>query len=223
MGDKIAPQFVIFGGTFNPIHEGHLGLIRGLLDRGDVDHLFVVPASRNPFRQETRPLPADLRWEMLRLAVSPLAKVSVLDMELRRPQPSYTIDTVTALVSAYPWAKFKLAVGWDVYREFSGWHNPGAILERAGLLVILRRGEPVPAKHDHAGWLRGLPPEWRESVTLTENGEAVDRTGRKIVVFADLGLPDISGSRILAEHAAAHVPEAPRALLEAYWRSQAEE
>ena len=82
------PTFVLFGGTFNPIHEGHVGLVRGLLRRPGIQRVFVVPAARNPFKEAEQPLPPELRLEMVNCALAHLPGAAALDLELRRTGPS---------------------------------------------------------------------------------------------------------------------------------------
>ncbi len=212
------PTFVLFGGTFNPVHEGHLGLIRGLLAREDVRRVFVVPAARNPFKGGAELLPAALRLEMLERALGGVPGASVLDLELRRGQPSYTVETVAALAAKYPRARFKLAMGWDVYESFSEWRRAGAILEQAGLLVVLRGGMRPPAPKDGAAWLCGLPSRWRKRVRMGSNGAGRDEDGRVVLEFINLKLPRISSSRIRGSRTARQVPEGARQVLEAYWK-----
>lgn len=212
-----SPGYIIFGGTFNPVHEGHMGLMRGLLEREQGSCLLAVPASRNPFKGSGRLLPPGLRLEMLRSAMREMERASVLDLELRRPDPSYTIDTVTALGASYPGAVLRLAMGWDVYSQFPGWRDSGEIIERAGLLVIPRAGLNSPPPARGGEWLKGLPAQWRARARLDGKGRIVDGGGRVLVEFIELELPDISSSNILAERNPEQVPEGARELLTAYW------
>lgn len=211
------PAFVLFGGTFNPVHLGHLGLIRGLLQREDVQRVFVVPAARNPFKAVDEPLPATLRLDMLQRALRGISGVSVLDLELRRGQPSYSVETVAALASKYPGVRLMLAMGWDVYETFGEWHNAGGILERAGLMVVTRNGAPLPAHGDRAAWLCGLPPGWRKRVRMGRDGTGRSDEGRELLKFINLRLPNISSTQIRNKHNSRQVPEAARDLLDAYW------
>lgn len=212
------PTFVMFGGTFNPVHLGHLGLVEGLLRRGGVERLFVLPTAQNPFKEDAPSLPAELRLQMVRAAVQGLPGVSVLDMELRRGHPSYTIDTVTALASQYPAADLQLAMGWDVFSEFLRWRSAEAILELSGLWVVLREGFEGPASGDSGAWLAGLPERWRGRLGLDDRGSARDGAGRVVVEFINLALPEISATQIRSERSLEWVPEKARALLAAHWR-----
>ena len=219
MEARTPPRFIVFGGTFNPIHLGHMGLVEGLLRRSGVDHLFVVPTRQNPFKLEQEPLPGALRWEMVCRALRGIPRVSVLDLEMRRAPPAHTVETLAALGSIYPEAVFRLALGWDVYQEFGTWRKAETILDLAGLVVVRRSGSGEVGATEAGGWLEGLPPPWRDRVSLTEDGHLVSQTGRTVAQFIDLDLPEISASRIREERALKWVPEASRGLLAAHWEA----
>ncbi|MCH7477519.1 MAG: nicotinate-nicotinamide nucleotide adenylyltransferase [SAR324 cluster bacterium] len=219
METRTRPRFIVFGGTFNPIHLGHMGLVEGLLRRGGVDHLFVVPTRQNPFKLEQEPLPGALRWEMVCRALRGIPRVSVLDLEMRREHPAYSVETLAVLGSIYPGAVFRLAMGWDVYQEFGTWRKAERILELAELVVVRRSGSGGVGATEAGEWLEGLPPPWRDRVSLTEEGHLVSQTGRTVAQFVDLDLPEISASRIREERALKWVPEASRGLLAAHWEA----
>lgn len=211
------PIFVLFGGTFDPIHEGHLGLVRGLLRMPEIERVFVAPAGQNPFKGAEARLPAQLRLEMASRALAGLPGAAVLDCELRRGGISYTIDTVSELASKYPAAVLKLAMGWDVYGSFRNWRGAEALLELASLLVVSRVGSSPPASSKSEKWLAGLPPQWRERVRMGANGAAREHRGRVVLEFVNLKLPRVSSSRIRTQRDLAHVPAGARELLQAYW------
>lgn len=220
MDVSATPAFVLFGGTFDPIHQGHVGLVQGLLLRPEIQRVFVVPAAQNPFKGVEAELPAQLRLEMVSRALAGISGASVLDMELRRSGPSYSIDTVTALATQYPAARLKLALGWDVYESFLQWRSAETLLELAGLLVVLRGGNATPASarpFPPAQWPGGLPPPWRERLRMGKNGAARDGQGRTVVEFVNLKLPGISSSQIRAKRDLSRVPEGARNLLQEYW------
>lgn len=221
MTQAARPTVVLFGGTFNPLHEGHLGIIQGLLRRPGVSRLLVIPTGRNPFKGAEPLLPVALRAGMVRAAVGHLPRVSVLELELQAPGPSYTIDTVTALARDFPEAGLCLALGWDVFREFPRWRDAPGILALASLWVILRAGTPAPDPARPGDFLAGLPSPLREEVTLDPAGRGLDRRGRVVVEFLELGLPDISSTEIRETHSLERVPPGARELLAAYWESGA--
>ena len=217
MAEYASPNFVLFGGTFDPIHEGHVGVVRGLLLRPDIQKVFLVPAGKNPFKGEGARLPAQLRLEMASRAVAGITGATVLDLELARGGPSYSIDTVTALASQYPRANLKLALGWDVYETFRDWRNASELLELATLLVVLRRGSTTPRSGKPHQWLAGLPANWRDRLRMGANGGAIEPKGRTVVEFVNLRLPRVSSSQIRSNRELARVPAEARNLLAQYW------
>ena len=148
---------------------------------------------------------------------------AVLDCELRRGGPSYTIDTVSELASKYPAAALKLAMGWDVYESFRDWRGAEALLELASLLVVSRAGSPAPTGRKSDDWLAGLPSLWRGKLRMGANGNVrdeivCDKQGRVILEFLNLKLPRVSSSQIRAKRDLSRVPAGARELLQAYWR-----
>ena len=137
----------LFGGSFDPFHDGHLAMIRATLARGLADLVLVVPAAHNPHKPDPCASPAD-RLRMAQLGTAGLAGVDVLDDEVGRPGPSWTIDTLEALARRHPDGSLRLILGADNLPEFHRWRGPQRILELADLLVF-PRGEgavaPPPA------------------------------------------------------------------------------
>ena len=109
----------IFGGTFNPIHSGHVGVaLKAAADYG-LDRVLVVPAARNPFKEGCG---ADaLRWTLVKYACAPHAVLEPCDIELRRGGPSYTIDTVRAVKARFPGARLFFIVGEDNANDIPRW------------------------------------------------------------------------------------------------------
>ena len=128
----------VLGGSFDPVHRGHLDLARSAVRRLRLERLLVVPARRSPFKG-ARPVAARHRLAMLRLAFRGIPKARISPMELRRPAPSYTVDTLRALRRRHPKAEIVLLVGTDAARDFSKWHRASGIRRLASLAVFPRR------------------------------------------------------------------------------------
>jgi nicotinate-nucleotide adenylyltransferase len=128
----------IFGGSFNPIHYGHLLLADDLLERLSFDRLLFVPAAVPPHKPTTTLAPAADRYAMVKLAVADHPHFEVSDLELRRSGPSYTVDTLGALASADQ-ALF-LIVGSETFLDLLSWRAPRRIAELARLVVVPRAG-----------------------------------------------------------------------------------
>jgi nicotinate (nicotinamide) nucleotide adenylyltransferase len=182
-----------------------------------VDQVLIVPAAQSPFKRQRDHLPPALRYRMARESFSALPKTAVLDWEIVRPPPSYTLDTVIALRHAFPRARLWLALGSDVFAGFADWHGAGRILDHAGLLVFPRAQEADgnrPASVPHPR----LPPPWHRHLTPDAEGQLVDPAGRPVVRFVPFDVPALSASRIASERDLSQVPSGARELLAEYWR-----
>ena len=136
----------LYGGTFDPIHNGHLHLITELLTRDVVDEIVVVPAG-NPWMRESAPIAsAEDRLMMVELGVTEIpmeirTRISVSDTEVKRSGPTYTIETVEELRKSRPDASIVLIVGSDASSNIAKWHRSSELLAQVELLVIARDGD----------------------------------------------------------------------------------
>jgi nicotinate-nucleotide adenylyltransferase len=135
----------VFGGTFDPVHLGHLIVAAEAHRRLGLDRVLLIPAGRHPFKGAERPAPAADRLAMLRLAVAGDPRFDVDDRELRRPGPSYTVDTLRALRSERPGDPLSLLVGADAARDLSAWRDAQSIPDLAQVVVLSRPGSVLPA------------------------------------------------------------------------------
>jgi nicotinate-nucleotide adenylyltransferase len=138
----------ILGGTFDPVHLGHLASATDVAATFHLDRVLLVLSARPPHKDESAPAPAALRWRMLELAVAEHGDRGVplepCDVELRREAPSWTVDTLRELRDANPGDEFFLIVGIDAYDEIDTWSRPGQILELANVIVTSRPGRELP-------------------------------------------------------------------------------
>jgi len=131
----------IFGGTFNPIHRGHLAIAEEVRKAIGLDRVLLIPAGRPPHKTGQKIPPAKHRLEMVRLSVRGHPDLEVSDLEVRRRGKSYTIETVKALQRIYPkGTEFYLILGLDAFMEFPTWHLPDALKARCHLVVVSRPG-----------------------------------------------------------------------------------
>jgi nicotinate-nucleotide adenylyltransferase len=135
----------LYGGTFDPIHNGHTHVITELIQRNIVDRLLVIPAGEPRLRENAPKASGAQRRTMCQLAINDLpaeirSKVEVNPIEILRMGPSYTIDTVEAVAQAYPGDEIILIVGTDAYEKLDQWHRVDELMKMVTLEVIQRPG-----------------------------------------------------------------------------------
>lgn len=135
----------IYGGTFDPIHLGHLHVITQLFEKDLVDQLLVVPAGQPLLRENAPIATAQQRRAMCQLALSDLpaeiaTKVQVNPIEVLRMGPSYAIDTVEAVAQSYPGDSIFLVIGQDAAEKLDQWHRIEELRKMVNFLVIGRPG-----------------------------------------------------------------------------------
>lgn len=127
----------LFGGSFDPVHSGHVEMVRHILGHGLADRIHVVPNARSPWREEPA-APAVDRLEMCRLAFAGETAVTVDDREVAGGTPARTVDTLEALAAEWPAASWRVVVGADHLATFRQWLRWERVLELAELLVLSR-------------------------------------------------------------------------------------
>jgi nicotinate-nucleotide adenylyltransferase len=130
----------IFGGTFNPIHYGHL--INAEIIRSDfnLDRIILVPAKQPVHKSLDGNVPADERYAMAALAAGGAREIEVSRIEIDREEPSYTITTVHELLGLYPGSELYLIIGMDSLAELDRWRESGHLLEHVSVIVMKRPG-----------------------------------------------------------------------------------
>jgi len=136
----VTPRLGLFGGTFDPPHLGHLALAESARDQLGLARVFFVPAGAPPHKRAGGVTPARHRLAMTRLAVRANPAFTVLDVETRRAGPSYTVDTLRALVAARPRAAWYLLLGEDSFDALASWREPDVLRSLATLAVAPRPG-----------------------------------------------------------------------------------
>lgn len=133
----------LFGGSFDPVHLGHLLVAQAACEELGLDRLIFIPAAQSPFKPDRQPTSAGLRLQMLRLALAGQARCEVDDQELRRGGTSYTIDTVRDYASRHPGAELFYLIGADHVAKLPQWRAAAELARLAYFLVIPRPGEVV--------------------------------------------------------------------------------
>lgn len=129
----------LFGGTFDPPHNGHLNLACELLEKNQLKEVWFIPAALSPFPKNDYPASCEDRLAMVKCAISDFANFKAIDVELHRKPPSYTIDTVNFLINKYPKEEFVLILGEDAALNFYLWKESEAIIQKLPLLIGSRK------------------------------------------------------------------------------------
>lgn len=134
----IKQKIVIFGGTFNPIHTGHVKLAKAAADKLNADKLLIIPANIPPHKAADCLADGTDRFNMCRLAFDGYDKAEVLDIELKQQGKSYTVNTLEQLDQLYPNSQFYLLMGADMFFTFTQWKQPHKIAQYAVLCAAAR-------------------------------------------------------------------------------------
>lgn len=134
----------IFGGSFDPIHYGHLILAEYCRENCDLDRVWFVPASISPHKQSRRPASDTARVEMLKLAIAGHHAFEVSRIELDRGGVSFSVDTLETIHAQQPSADLFFMMGADSLVDFAAWRSPQRICELAIPLVVARPGSGPP-------------------------------------------------------------------------------
>lgn len=143
----------VLGGSFNPIHVGHLLVAQMALEQAGIDRVLLVPAARPPHKRVSDLAPGLHRLRMARAAADGLDRVAVSDMEFRRSGPSYTVDTLRQLKGRHPGARLTLLIGEDTLEEVDGWKEPARLRALASLAVYRRPGSRPAGRR--VRWIEG--------------------------------------------------------------------
>lgn len=148
----------ILGGSFNPVHIGHLMLASYMQQFAGFDEVWLTLSPLNPLKASSDELIPDIiRLRMLELAVGDTKGLNICDYELSMPRPSYTINTLRYLVKRYPGRDFRLIIGSDNWKVFDQWKDHEAIKSDFGVVVYPRPGYPVGPIYDYGVDLVNAP------------------------------------------------------------------
>jgi len=128
----------IFGGSFNPIHNGHIALAKAALEQCGLDEVWLMVSPQNPLKMQTDLLADDLRYEMAQKALEGVEGVVASDYEFRLPKPSYTWNTLQQLSKDEPNRQFTLIIGGDNWAHFERWRHWKDILRHYHIAVYPR-------------------------------------------------------------------------------------
>lgn len=135
----------IYGGSFNPIHNGHIAIARAMLHCDAVDEVWLMVSPQNPLKQSADLLDEQLRLDMTRRATADIPCVTACDYEFHMPRPSYMWHTLQSLSRDYPDREFTLLIGADNWQVFDRWYHADDIIAHYPIRIYPRRGYDIEA------------------------------------------------------------------------------
>jgi nicotinate-nucleotide adenylyltransferase len=149
----------ILGGSFDPVHLGHLLVAQAAIEELGLDRLFFIPVAQSPFKPENKPAPAAMRMQLLRLALAGKSNCEVDEQEIRRGGISYTVDTLRDYAQRFPSANLFYLIGADNIPKLNEWREPDELAKLAEFVAIARPGESAAAfpKPFRGRTLNGFP------------------------------------------------------------------
>lgn len=141
MSDRI--RTALFGGTFNPLHNGHLAIAQSVLEQGLADEVWILITPCNPWKKDQALLDDRLRYDMVAQAVKEMDGVRASDYEFKLDKPSYTANTLRRISADYPDREFILTIGADNWIKFHNWRESDFILNNYHIIVYPRQGYPI--------------------------------------------------------------------------------
>ena len=149
----------IYGGSFDPVHRGHLLVAQAAVEELGLARLFLIPAAQSPFKPDNQPASAAVRAQMLRLAFAGQVNCEVDEQEIQRGGVSYSVDTLRDYARRFPQAELFYLIGADNVAKLTQWREAAALAQLAQFVVVPRPGDAnVPFPPPFRGkWLQGFP------------------------------------------------------------------
>jgi len=188
----------LFGGTFNPIHYGHLRPILEIQEAFCLDTVYFIPSAVPPHKSPHGIADAGDRCQMIRLAIAGQQGFLLSDAELDRPGPSYAIDTVVDFASKFPeGTRLYLVVGLDAFLEIDTWKSYPAFFEQVPFIVMERPVNPAPPPPDPAERIEAfLKKHISEGYRLSENRSCYIHDRKHPVFRGKITALEISSTKI---------------------------
>ena len=133
----------LFGGTFNPLHNGHLTIVKSVLEQGLADEVWILITPCNPWKKDQALLDDRLRYDMVAQAVRDMDGVRASDFEFKLDKPSYTANTLRRISAEYPDREFVITIGADNWVKFHNWKEADFIQNNYPIIVYPRQGYPI--------------------------------------------------------------------------------
>ena len=133
----------IYGGSFNPIHNGHIAIAKSMLELAGLDEIWLIVSPQNPLKTVGSLLDDRLRLEMTQRALTPYLQLTASDYEFRLPRPSYMWNTLQRLSADYPEREFTLLIGADNWAVFDRWYHADDIISHYPIAIYPRTWSPI--------------------------------------------------------------------------------
>ena len=203
----------LFGGTFNPLHRGHLAVILHVKKAFNLDIIHLIPSAIPPHKPVTDLAPAADRFEMVKRSVADIHGLVASDVEILRKGPSFTIDTVQHFINNTPrTTELRLIVGSDAFFEMDTWKRGRALFSLISTIVMIRPGEEKQAK-DVASFLQDVisnnyrPVDGGDFFSAPISSDSDSKSGVKPVYVCKVPEIDIS-STLIRQRIKLHLPVA---------------
>jgi len=183
-------HIAIIGGTFNPIHYGHLRIAEEVREAFSLDKVLFIPTSQPPHKDNGSLIPPDDRLEMVRLATSSNPFFEVSDMEIKRGGRSYSVETLRALRKEGPGFEWSFIVGTDSFNDITTWREYEELFRLTNFVVVPRPGHPVKKIGEV------LPVELARGFWYDRNKGVYFNPSGRFVAYLETTRLDISASAI---------------------------
>lgn len=130
----------LLGGSFDPVHSGHIYLANEVVRQTDIEAVWFIPAGKHPFKHEETEIPFENRYALIQKAISKYPYFKVLDIDNQANSPSYTDQLIMRLQSHYPDHNFSFIIGSDLLSELPQWHNSEWLFENVEFVIVNRPG-----------------------------------------------------------------------------------
>ncbi|HKZ78353.1 MAG TPA: nicotinate-nucleotide adenylyltransferase [Pyrinomonadaceae bacterium] len=193
--DRRLKRIAIYGGTFDPVHLGHLETAKHVAELFDIDELLFVPAQHAPHKLEQKVTAPLHRYAMLALATQDSARLKVSTFELEEPDRRYTVDTLAFFQAQFGTsARLFFLMGSDSWLEITSWREWEQLMSMASHIVVTRPGYPIELGH--------IKPSVAERIvdlqgaSRSEALQTIDSSAAKLIFLTDIVRIDVSATEI---------------------------
>jgi nicotinate-nucleotide adenylyltransferase len=183
-------RIAFYGGSFDPVHNGHLAIAKALTELFALDNFFFVPAFHAPHKRDKSMTSAFCRYAMLSLATNDEAKIKISTIELNAPERPFTFETQTKLKKEFPADEIFFVIGADSWNEIDTWREWQKVLTLTNIIVVTRPGFEIIFSH--------VMPELRERIIDLRNAEndSLKTNHESRIYITDAVCVDVSATEV---------------------------